>query len=284
MRVILRTWRGLRSGLAAAIDSIRANRSVVFVETTVRRVRWSAALLALPLCFLATVYSKRAWSTIPPMSFFDSLFRIIVPIVPVVLCFLTVSLWISWYRRKWKRAAVVHGYLLCRSCGHGLREHSESRIACPHCADLNVVAETKGLWLRFANSRVHESSFNEIPAPLRNSRLVCEYGGRLAALFVIAWGIYIEHELTNRGNTVFYSTKFILPFMGLMTFGALYLRALWLERRWLARAAKAQGELCLACGYSLRGSTSATGRCPECGRAFDLEESRRRWSEFRPDG
>lgn len=56
----------------------------------------------------------------------------------------------------------------------------------------------------------------------------------------------------------------------------------WLVLSWLrvSRRAQTAGDLlCWECGYSLEG-LPGSGNCPECGRTFDVEATRKLWRDY----
>lgn len=55
----------------------------------------------------------------------------------------------------------------------------------------------------------------------------------------------------------------------------------WRERRLKSRLLGADYRLCERCAYNLTG-LPARHRCPECGSAYDIEQTRAIWKRWRP--
>lgn len=81
---------------------------------------------------------------------------------------------------------------------------------------------------------------------------------------------------TTRGVRAYYSIAIVAGVIGLITAYGIHVRA---RARWIRAATESDGALCLHCGYSLRGLPDHQN-CPECGRAYDLEQVRARWRNW----
>ena len=71
--------------------------------------------------------------------------------------------------------------------------------------------------------------------------------------------------------------------VGLFVIGFFIMRRIWREIPALTLEARANDYcLCLICGYCLKGLPEKH-RCPECGTSYEIEDVKRKWSEYLAD-
>jgi hypothetical protein len=166
--------------------------------------------------------------------------------------------WVLYHRAA--RRLVAAGYRMCVRCRGPLPGEAELG-RCPACDWEFDIPEIR------AEFEVPFSLMGQVntPAVLRRYRGCASVGG------IMATGAALMGILQLNG------WFFMVAFISLMAGGlVLVIAAFILERRTLARVRRGNLLVCLGCEYSLENSGSE-GVCPECGRAFEIEEVRRDW-------
>ncbi len=181
--------------------------------------------------------------------------------------------------RLCREARENDGYL-CLHCGYNLKGLPDQH-RCPECGNPFDIEDVKEKWTAYltASSPGAQTSAPTPPIIARLERK--HFIFRTAAITPV---LVLAGTLVLRGRIIIPADLVarICVYMLFLFIPAGMLLAAWMGRkinRLITQAHKARYALCIECGYCLTGLPDQH-RCPECGTPYEIEQVKRRWSEY----